>query len=87
MEETKQLILEEELTRIGNEYLEGVFNLGDKFREYLDSEERILSYVNNPEFPNQELLQERLSQVSHADVENFKEKYATYINNVDFIIE
>lgn len=44
------------------------------FGNYLLSEERREVFKNNPNFPNGELLEERLSEVHHADVENWKAK-------------
>mgnify|MGYP001305634198 FL=1 len=51
------------------------FNRKDlvKFGEYLLSEERRELYKQNPNFPNELLLEERLSEVSHSDIENFIE--------------
>lgn len=45
-----------------------------EFGNYLLSEERKKSFSENPNFPNGELLEERLSEVHHADVENFIER-------------
>ena len=42
------------------------------FGNYLLSEERKESFKANPQFPNDELLEERLSNVHHADIENWK---------------
>jgi len=44
------------------------------FGNYLLSEERRELFKNNPNFPNGELLEERLSEVHHADFENWKAK-------------
>ncbi len=51
------------------------FNRKDlvRFGEYLLSEERRELYKQNPNFPNELLLEERLSEVSHSDIENFIE--------------
>lgn len=45
----------------------------ETFQDYLQSNMRRESYINNPNFPNQELLEERLAVVNHADVCNFEE--------------
>ena len=47
------------------------------FGNYLLSEERKISYKQNPNFPNEERLEERLSEVSHADLCNCTEKQKT----------
>lgn len=44
------------------------------FGNYLLSEERKERIHTNESFPNGELLQERLEQVSHADIENWLEE-------------
>lgn len=51
------------------------FNRKDlvRFGEYLLSKERRELYKQNPNFPNELLLEERLSEVSHSDIENFIE--------------
>lgn len=47
------------------------------FGNYLLSEERKISYKQNPNFPNEKRLEERLSEVSHADLCNWTEKQKT----------
>lgn len=42
------------------------------FGNYLLSQQRRERFKQHPEFHNNELLEERLSQVHHADVENWK---------------
>lgn len=51
------------------------FNKTDliSFGEYLFSEQRRKAFKNAPQFPDELLLEERLSEVSHSDVENFIE--------------
>lgn len=44
------------------------------FGNYLLSEERTESFRQNPLFKDELLLKERLSQVTDADIENWKEK-------------
>ena len=44
------------------------------FGNYMVSEERQKLYATHPDYPNREMLLERLSQVHHADIENWKEK-------------
>lgn len=44
------------------------------FGNYLLSEERRETLKSNPNFPDGELLEERLSDVHHADFENWKAK-------------
>lgn len=58
----------------------GVIN---SFEEYLASDLRRQSYIDNPNFPNQELLEERLSKVNDAD----KSKWREYIqeNGLDLV--
>lgn len=53
-----------------------VFNTRDlvSFGNYLLSEERRELFKNNPNFPNGEFLEERLSGVYHSDVENWAAK-------------
>jgi len=55
----------------------------NSFEEYLTSDLRRQSYIDNPNFPNQELLEERLSKVNDAD----KSSWLEYIqvNGLDFI--
>ena len=50
-----------------------IFNTKDlvSFGNYLFSDERRLLYKNHPDFPNEELLEERLSQASHTDIQNW----------------
>lgn len=43
------------------------------FGKYLLSEKRDALIINNQEFENLEQLKERLKQVYHADLENWKE--------------
>lgn len=42
------------------------------FGNYLLSEERREAFKQHPEYPNGEQLEERLSQVHHADFENWE---------------
>ena len=42
------------------------------FGNYLLSKERWESIVRNPDFPNDETLDERLREVHHSDIENWK---------------
>lgn len=55
----------------------------NSFEEYLASDLRRQSYIDNPNFPNQELLEERLSKVNDAD----KSKWREYIqeNGLDLV--
>lgn len=43
------------------------------FGNYLLSDERKNNFKNHPDFP-ESTLEERLSQVHHADIENWKHK-------------
>jgi hypothetical protein len=51
------------------------FNKTDliSFGNYLLSKERRELYKSHPEYPNDLMLEERLSTVNHSDVENWKE--------------
>lgn len=44
------------------------------FGKYMVSKERKKRYKNHPEFPNNDRLKERLREVNHADLCNWKEK-------------
>lgn len=44
------------------------------FGNYMVSEERRDLYATHPDYANIEMLVERLSQVHHADIENWKDK-------------
>jgi len=46
-----------------------------KFGYYLLSDERRKSFEQNPNFPNNELLEERLSVVNDADIHNWWKLY------------
>ena len=50
------------------------------FGKYLLSNERLESFKQNPEFTNDEMLAERLSEVHHADIENWK--YSQFISEL-----
>ena len=47
------------------------------FGQYLLSQERIGRFKNNPNFPNDKLIAERMGEVHHSDVENWKESLKT----------
>jgi len=51
------------------------------FGNYLLSQERRERFKQHPEFPNNELLEERLSQVHHADFENWKHSMNNSVEN------
>lgn len=55
----------------------------NSFEEYLTSNLRRQSYIDNPSFPSQELLEERLSKVNDAD----RSKWEEYVrvNNLDLV--
>lgn len=76
--------IEKRLVILGNEYLEEPLNLGEAFRDYLDSVEREASFSDDPALPSKE---ERMSKVTDTDISNFMEMYKDIIDNQKFIIE